>query len=114
MWQRSDVGQTSTSSQRTCTFGPYIPLERQNEYRHQTLVTRNARITGFCFNDKGVLSPEQVRIGVTQEDESLESLESLPIFPFQPTRLPPQFIDTSVVSVFRSNGWSYSHTTIHG
>ena len=79
MWHYSDAEQISTSSHRTCTFGPYVPLERQNEYQYQLLATHNARITGFCINEKGVLSSEQMRVGVTQEDKLLESLPAIPL-----------------------------------
>jgi hypothetical protein len=71
--------QLNTSSQRTCTFGPYVPAERQDQYRYKPLLEQNAhQITGFCYNDEGILSSGQTRIGVTYEEKRIGPLSDQP------------------------------------
>ena len=94
MWQ-----QLSTSLQRTCTFGPCVPREYQDQYQYQPLVRHNAhRVTGFCYNDKGGLFLGQNRIGVLYEDESLGML------PDPPSQITHALPNSRIPQWFKSSG----------
>ncbi|EOA80774.1 uncharacterized protein SETTUDRAFT_35693 [Exserohilum turcica Et28A] len=59
---------------------------RTDKYQYHALVSDDNRVTGLCYNDKGILSSEQMRIGVTQEKVQLQFATQQP---FHTTHTPP-------------------------
>ncbi|EUC46163.1 hypothetical protein COCMIDRAFT_36123 [Bipolaris oryzae ATCC 44560] len=84
---RQSILVLSTSFQRTCTFGHYVPREDESRYRYEPLVEHNThQITGFCYNDNGNSSSRQKYIGVTHDEKPIEPL---PDPPWQAAFTPP-------------------------
>lgn len=92
----------STCFQRTCTSGPYVPRECQQEYRYEALVEQSAhRITGFCYNDKGGLPSSQAKIGVTYEEKPMGPLSNPPFqaaYTLPNSRIPQWFVSSACLA----------------
>ncbi|EMD67359.1 hypothetical protein COCSADRAFT_34185 [Bipolaris sorokiniana ND90Pr] len=114
---RQSVLVLNTSFQRTCTFGHYVPTEREHRYRFEPLLKQNAyRITGFCYNDDAVLFSGRLKIGVTYEGKAIGSLTTPPLQAAYTMPKPwiPQWwaSSPSLAGASKRRGWNVSSASL--